>query len=330
MRNCYLSILSLIVIILTSSNIACAGLKSDTLFLKPFSQKISTRILFGHKGFSLSIGSKLPSSLAKITYKPNSGIVGGVGITYRNILIGYFFNVSGTELNDRKFGKTHISDYQLNITNRFFYISGFHRSYRGFYVFNPNESYPDWKEGMNYPQRKDIEYVTKGFETIINLKPRKYSLNASLKFTEHQLRSVLAPLVYASYSYSMVSADSSLIPSHLSSSFFDGKELLQINFTGWTLMPGLSYTYVNGKWFFNPMIFSGFSYLQKDLRLKDLDSENYKNYYFRVSSRCNFGYNSKKFFTGAFVEWNEMFLPEKNLMIKTESLNLMLMFGFRF
>jgi len=332
MRNRHFVTIALILFLLTSSNFTFANFKSDTLFLKPFSHKFSARILFGIKEFSISISSssKRSNSSPKVIYKPNNGVVGGIGLTYKNILIGYYFNISGTELNNREFGKTHIADYQVSLTNRFFYISGFHRTYNGFYVSKPYESYPGWKEGMPYPQRKDIIYNTKGIETIINLNPSRYSLNASLKFTEHQIQSVLAPLVNFNYSNSMVKADSSLIPLHLSGYFFNEKELYQTNFSGWTLMPGLSYSFVRNRWFFNPMLFTGFGYLKKELLFKDQNSEKYKASYFRINSRLNYGYNGKNFFTGIFFEWNEMFLPKRNLMIKTENLNLMLMLGLRF
>ncbi len=332
MRNRFIVSITLIIILLAFSDGSFAAFKSDTLFLKPFSHKFSARILFGIKEFSIIISSssKLTSSSPKVIYKPNNGVVGGIGLTYKNILIGYYFNISGTELSNREFGNTHIADYQVSLTNRFFYISGFHRTYNGFYVSKPYESYPDWKEGMPYPQREDIKYNTKGIETIINLNPSRYSLNASLKLTEHQVQSVLAPLVNFSYSNSMVKADSSLIPLHLRGYFFDEKELYQTNFSGWTIMPGLSYSFVRSKWFFNPMFFAGLGYLKKELLFKDQNSEKYKDSYFRINSRFNYGYNGKNFFTGVFFEWNEMFLPKRNLMMKTENLNLMLMLGFRF
>ena len=352
MRVKFFAIMMLVLIILTSFNSSAIVFKADTLsvrsfsrkistcilfgadslFLKPFSRKISTRILFGVKDLSISISnsSKLVTSVPTVLYKPNNGIIGGVGLSYGNILLSYYCNVSGTELDKRMYGKTSIADYQLNLTTRFFFISGFHRTYKGFYVSNPNESYPHWEEGMPYPQRSDIKYVTKGIETIISLNPSRYSLNASLKLTEQQLRSVFSTLIYANYFLTSVSADSSLIPSHLRSYFFDGKELYQSNFSGLTIMPGISYSFVRSRWFFNPMFFSGFGYLQKELLFTAQATNKYKDFYFRVSSRLNCGYNSKLFFAGVFVEWNDMFLPEKNLMIKTENFNVMLMLGLRF
>lgn len=265
-----------------------------------------------------------------IVYKPNNGVIGGIGVSYRNILLSYYFNIPGTELDNQKYGKTSIADYQVNLTTRFLYLSGFHRNYNGFYVSKPNQSYPSWEEGMPNPQRPDINYTTKGIETIINLNQNKYSLNASLKLTEQQLRSVFSTLIYANYTITSIRADSSLIPNHLSSAFFGGKQLTQSNFSGWSVMPGLSYNFVRSQLFINPMFFAGIGYMQKELLFVNDGMEKYSDYYFRISSRLNCGYNSKRFFCGIFVEWNEMFLPEKNLMIKTENFNVMLMGGIRF
>lgn len=320
-----------------SNTLSAISLKSDSLYIKPFFRKFSVRTMIGIKeigikefSFSISNSSALRNSSPKILYKPNNGLIGGVGISYRNILLSYYFNVSGTELSHKRFGKTSINDYQLSLTTRFFYISGYNRTYDGFYVSKPDEIYPDWDKSQPYPQRPDITYSTKGVETIVNLNPRRYSLNASLKFTEQQLQSVFSVLLYANYSVLKVSADSSIIPSHLKSSYFDGRDLYKTNFSGWSIMPGLSYSFIKNKWFVNPIIFAGVGYMQKDLYFSNDGVDKYGDSYLRFSARLSYGYNSRKFFMGALFEWNEMFLPEKDLMIKTENLNLMVVLGFRF
>lgn len=331
MRKGFFIIIPLIFTLLVTSNVAFA-FKADSLYIKSFSRKFSTRILFGLKELSISISSssKLMSKSPSIIFKPNNGVIGGVGISFRNIQLSYYFKLPGTELDKNKYGKSSIFDYQVNITNRFFYISGFHRTYKGFYVSNPEESYSGWADGMPYPKRIDIDYTTKGIETIINLNPYRYSLNASIKLTEQQLRSVFSTLLYANYSLTSVSADSSLIPIPLQSYFFEGKQLYQSNFSGWTVMPGISYSLAKSKWFFNPIFFAGLGYMKKELLFINQGYSDYKDYYFRINFRLNLGYNSKAFFAGTFVEWNEQYLPEKNLMIKTENFNLLLMFGYRF
>lgn len=331
MRTRYFAIIVL-AFLLFDYNITFAFFRSDSLYLKPFTRNMSARLLIGVKELSLSISnnSSLISSAPKVIYKPNNGAIGGVGVSYGNILISYYFKVAGTQLSDQKYGATSIADYQVNLTTRIFYFSAFHRSYNGFYVSRPSESYPNWSDDMPYPQRPDIKYATRGIETIVNLNPHRYSLNASLKLTEQQLRSVFSPLIYASYSLTSVSADSSLIPSHLQSLFFEGNEIHQSDFSGWTLMPGVSYSLVKSKWFFNPMIFSGIGYLHKEIHFENDGSIKNSDYYFRIGSRLNCGFNSKFFFSGVFIEWNDLFLPEKNLMIKTENFNVMLMVGLRF
>ena len=332
MKNRSIIIFALLFLLLGFSSNSFAIFKPDSLYIRPFSKKISTRLLFGIKelSFAISSNSNLSNPGSRVIYKPNNGVIGGVGVSYKNILLSYYFKIPGTELNSRLYGNTSIADYQLNVTTRYFYFSGFHRTYSGFYVSRPYQSYPNWEEGMPNPQRPDIKYTTKGIETIINLNPSKYSLNASLKLTEQQLQSVFSMLIYANYSLTSIGADSSIIPSHLSSLFFDGKKLIKSNFSGWTVMPGLSFNFVRSKWYINPIFFMGIGYMQKELLFVNYEDINYKNYYIRISSRLNCGYNSKRYFAGVFVEWNEMILPEKNLMIKTENFNVMIMGGFRF
>jgi len=322
----------LLIIILGFTNNSFAFFRPDSIYFRPFSHKFSVRALVGIKELSISISnsSTLLGSASKILYKPNNGLIGGVGVSYRNILLSYYFNVPGTELDHDKFGKTNINDYQLSMTTRLLYLSGYHRTYSGFYVSKPNESYPNWDFSQPYPQRPDIKYVTKGVETILNLNPRRYSLNSSLKFTEQQLLSVLSPLIYANYNLFNVSADSSIIPSHLQSNFFNGRKLYKTSFKGWAVMPGLSYNFIKNKWFINPIVFAGIGYMHKDLFFENNGIDKFNDYYFRMSIRLSYGYNSKNFFMGALAEWNELYLPEKNLMIKTENLNLMVVLGFRF
>ncbi|MHC1704462.1 MAG: DUF4421 family protein [Tenuifilaceae bacterium] len=306
--------------------------KPDSLFLKPFPKKISVRTMVGIKEFSIAISNSqdIRSQAQRITYKPNNGLIGGIGISYKNLLVSYFYRIPGTELNTNRYGTTTIVDFQINLTTRYVHLSGFNKTFDGFYVAKPKESYPAWEAGTPNPLRSDIKFQTKGLETIISFNPRKYSLNASLKFTEQQLKSVFSPLLYANVTYIGVKADSSLIPSHLKDLFFDGKELIKSDFSGWTLQPGVAYSFVRNNWFFNPMVFAGFGYLQKDLIFSNQAVEEYKDYYFRVSTRLSCGYNGRLFFYGVLLDWNEMFLPEKNLMIRTENFNVMLVAGFRF
>lgn len=306
--------------------------KPDSLYLKAFPLKFSVRTIAGFKEFSITISnnSKVANQIQRISYKPNNGLIGGIGVSYKNVLLSYYFQVKGTEMSEERFGKTSINDYQINLTTRYLFLSGYHKTFNGFYVAKPKESFPEWVEGEPNPMRSDISCTTKGVETILNLNPNKYSLNASLKLTEQQIRRVFSPLIYANYSSFSVSGDSSLIPSHLRNSFFEGNELFKSEFKGWSLQPGVAYGFIINKWFVNPMVFAGFGYLQKDLFFSNQVTRNYKDYYFRLSAKLNCGYNSDFLFSGIIIDWSEMFLPEKNLMIRTENFNIMLMAGFRF
>lgn len=309
-----------------------SNVRSDSLFIRPFSSKISARALIGIKEFSIEFNnsSKLRSSNPDVTYKPNNGLVGGIGISYRNTLISYYFKIPGSESSKREFGNTNISDFQVNLTTRFFYFSLFNRTYTGFYLSNPSNSYSEWREGMPLPQRSDIISDALGAEAIVNLNPRRYSLNASLKLTEQQIRSSFAGLIYANYTLSDVEGDSTLIPSQVKVTYFEGDELIKANITGWTVMPGISYVFVRGRWFFNPIFFTGIGYAVKELHFVNNSSEDYHDYYIRINARLNCGFNGNNIFGGVHAEWNKMFYPEEDFIIKTENLNVMLMFGIRF
>jgi len=306
--------------------------KSDTLYIKPYRSHFSLRLYSGLKELSFKIynGKSDDNAIDRIIYKPNNSVVCGVGFSIKNLLLSLTTKLPGTDLRSDRFGKTDISDYQLNLTLRYLHISLYHRYYDGFYISNTSKIDPDFANIGIRIIRPDVNYLTKGFETIVSLNPKRYSLNASFKMTEQQVRNVWAGLVYANITSVNISGDSTLVPYNLQSNFSSQDLMKKGDYFGGAIQPGITYSYTFGKFFINPMFFAGLGYIQKKIYIVGNGFNEYNDIYFRMSSRINFGYNSNWFFTGFTIEWNNSFLPNRNLSINTSNFNVMMMGGFRF
>ncbi len=307
------------------------ALKPDTLYVVPFKQRFSVRIYTGVRELSFIIANGNKSGTnEKISYKPNNGVVSGIGFSVNNLLINFTTKLPGTEQDINRFGKTDIVDYQLNLTLRYLHVSLFQRNYSGFFIANSSAVNPDFTNLNSKIIRPDINYQTNGFETIYSLNPRRYSLNASFKMTEKQVKNVWAGLIYANYSSINISGDSTLIPFSIKSSFNDQDFLYKGSYLGGAIQPGVTYSFTKGNFFVNPMFFAGIGYVQQKIFVVGDGINKYNNIYFRLSTRVSSGYNGRWFFGGFVLDWNNSYLPARSLTIKTGILSVMFLGGFRF
>ena len=305
--------------------------KPDSLFIKPYNTLFTVKLFTGIRDISFNIRDEIRDNSEKnrLTFKPNVGMTGGVGFSVRNLMLSFSSSLPGTERDITRYGETHATNYQLNLTMRFIHLSMFHRRYSGFFLSNFEKNYPDQFSPV-LKMRPDITYNTLGAELIYSLNPRRYSLNASFKMTEKQVRNVWAGLIYANIASISIDGDSSFVPSVISSYFPNSNQLFRGNYFGWSIQPGITYCFVRRNWHVNPMVFSGVGYANKKVHYFEDGVEEYNDFFFRFSAKIFVGYSFKKFFTGLSFDLNNAFIPEKKLMIRTGNMNLIYSVGFRF
>ncbi|GEM_PF-2245527 len=305
----------------------------DSTYIKPYPKFFSFRANLGIKEFSIGIKDKTENGETKHTviYKPNNGLIAGVGFSFRNILLNFHVKVPNTELNPGRYGTTNIVDYHINITHRFIYLSAHHRWFNGLYVSNPELVDNSWTSDQPYPQRTDIAYTSRGIETIINFNPHRYSLNASLKATELQVRSAWSVLLYGNYLDLSVKGDSSLVPLNTSRANHEDSGIVGAQFSGFSVQPGVAYMKVHEKFYISPMVFAGTGIQTKTLRTAVGLGQTYSNSLsFRLGAKLNAGYNGNRYFACIQFDWNNNLFPDSEITFKAGSYSINLFAGFRF
>ena len=210
----------------------------DTTYLKEFSQNFYPYTFSNVKNHNLYF-SNFYESESWVNYSPNSPLYLGFGFDYKWMTFSYAFPLQNKA--DKKGSNFNIF---YGMSRRKFRFSLMYQQYQGFFQDDPTLP-EDWFQTNNtLPFRADIsDYILQGsFFYIFN--NERVSYRSSFLYFEKQLKSAGSLTAGSDFFISGVSADSSLIPSALDSSFGEGvksQKLLDINLG---LKVGYLYTWV--------------------------------------------------------------------------------------
>lgn len=177
----------------------------DTTFFKTFDGYFTGRFYFSNKFITPDF---IPAANKQqlIAYRPNTPITMGVGATYQwlTLNLAYGFKFINQFKDDR--GKTRYLDLQSHNYGRRGIIDFYGQFYKGFYLQSPGST-----PGKFYV-RPDmgISQIGGQYEHIFNW--RKFSYRAAMLQSERQLRSAGSLTAGFEANYSIISADSSFVP----------------------------------------------------------------------------------------------------------------------
>ena len=179
----------------------------DSTFFKTFDGYLTGRFYFSNK-FVTPDFIATANKQQVISYRPNTPITMGIGATHQwlTINLAYGFKFINQFKADR--GKTRYIDLQSHHYGRRSIIDFYGQFYKGFYWQTSNLS------GGKYYVRPDmgISQIGGQYEHIFNW--RKLSYRAAMLQSERQLKSAGSITAGFEANYSIISADSSFIPSH--------------------------------------------------------------------------------------------------------------------
>lgn len=270
----------------------------DTLYLKEFANDIFYPFTFSNvKNHNIYI-SNFYEEDAWVNYFPNSPLFFGLGFDYKWMTFSY-----AVPMQSKKKKKGSNFNLFYGISRRKFRISLMYQQYQGFFQQDPTLPRDWFDQNEDFPFRPDIsDYIFQGtFFYLFN--HTRVSYRSSFLYFEKQLKSAGSFTLGTDFFVSGITADSSLVPSSLDSSF--GEEVkrqkaLDVNVG---LKFGYMYTYVFHKNWHLSGHFSPTIYLNKDRliqEINDLDSVSIfsRSIFLGLSYRLVLGYDNDSYFAG--------------------------------
>ncbi|MCD4736427.1 MAG: DUF4421 domain-containing protein [Bacteroidales bacterium] len=217
----------------------------DTGYIEDLSDELALRVYGVNKYNNFAIIDK--GSDSELLYAPNGRLNFGIAFNYKWLGLGVAINFPFINNDDDIYGKTERIDFQVNIFTRTLAIDGFLQYYKGFYVTNPDSYLNDWKEGMVYPQRPDIQTAALGASCLYIFNHKKYSAKAAFTHNELQKKSAGSFFLGGYFSLLAIVADSSMLPPELSGVFADESNLQNAGILSIGVAGGYSHTFVMWK-----------------------------------------------------------------------------------
>lgn len=180
----------------------------DTSFFETFDGYFTGRFYFSNKFVTPDF---IPANNKQniVSYRPNTPITMGVGATYQwlTLNLAYGFKFLNQYKSNR--GETRYLDLQSHSYGRRGVIDFYGQLYKGFYL-KPVSANPS-----NYYTRPDIGITQIGgqYEHLFNW--RKFSYRAAMLQSERQLKSAGSFTTGFEANFTIISADSSFVPSRL-------------------------------------------------------------------------------------------------------------------
>ena len=272
----------------------------DTLDLKEFSQNFYPYSFTNVKNHNLYF-SNFDDSETYVNYTPNSPLYLGVGFDYKWMTFSYAFPLQSKE--DKKGSNFNIF---YGMSRRKFRFSLMYQQYQGFFMEDPTLPGDWWERNDRLPFRADIkDYIVQGtFFYLFN--NRKVSYRSSFLYFEKQLKSAGSFTLGSNFFISGLTADSSLIPSALDSSFGDGVKSQKVLDVNLGVKIGYLYTWVFHKNWHLSAHFAPALYFNKDrlfTSISDQDSltKVTQSLFFGFDYRIVLGYDNDTYFGGLML-----------------------------
>lgn len=268
-------------------------------YITDYKEMLTARFYLLSEGINFVINPANTST--DIRYGPSHNLKVGLAVFHKWFGVGlavknpFYFSKDNTRPHQSSIIDLRVNAYGTALSAELAY-----QNYKGFYIDNPHDVFPNWKEGDEYPFRSDLRITSIG--AIIYYLPnyRKHSSRAAYIQNERQLKSAGSPVVAPAFIHMRLSADSSLIPSAYMGNYPTDidESIVKGNFTTAGISAGYSYTFVFFKYFYVNLSFLPGLYYQ--WYNYETDSSDFKgtNIAFLWGARGAIGYNTDRFYTG--------------------------------
>ncbi|MES2560651.1 MAG: DUF4421 family protein [Bacteroidota bacterium] len=250
---------------------------------------------------SHDIGVSNDRDKVKINFAPNTAFRFGFGLDYRYFSLEFSQIINAIDAPDPKKGNTDNFSLRLGVTGRRLLGSMLIQSYRGVYITNPQQVFPNWNINNPIPLRSDIvsEVLLGSLNYFFN--HERYSTMASLWQIDRQKKSAGSFTAGITASIAHLKADSSFIPLELTAITNPGERLKE----GYNYMVGLNAGYGYNfiflkKFFINGLIIPGIDFqVSQSTNVNDSKLASRPGIGYHGDLRLIAGYNGNRYYGGA-------------------------------
>ncbi len=236
-----------------------------------------------------------------VNFSPNTAFRFGFGLDYRYLSLEFSQTINAIDAPNPRKGNTQNFSLRLGVTGRRLLGSMLIQSYKGVYMSNPQEVYPNWSQPNTYPLRGDIisEVILGSLNYFFN--HSKYSTMASLWQIDRQKKSAGSFTAGLTMSKARIKADSSFIPFATVVASNPYERLKEGNNYLFGINGGYGYNFILGKRFFvNGLIIPGIDFqITKSTNISNISSESQLKIGYHGDLRLIAGYNGERYYGGA-------------------------------
>lgn len=273
----------------------------DSTYVKDYSRQITGRLYFSTKYNKLDLGG--PDGGKSLTFRPNNRVNFGVGLSYRTLTLNVGVGVPGLNKDQDRRGKTKYLDAQANIYTKRWATNLFLQRFHGYYISTYAPQELGWDQATAYPTRPDLMQYNLGVSTVHIVNNDRFSYRAAFNQDAWQRRSQGSLLIGGYITYFHLHADSSLVPSSLSTLYVPDLHLVRGSFLDAGPSVGYAYTLVIRKHLFltgSLVVGGGLSVQEATINSPEARRErrNSAGLGWHGQVRAALGYNSDRYFMG--------------------------------
>ena len=278
---------------------------------------------------SVNVSNRLFGKGEKFSYMPAMPGVVGLSLKIKKVYISAALQLPASEALKKKYGVTKFRNININIQGRIVNWGLFYRDYKGFYLSNYKQYYPNWnQDSLGYPKSPGLRIIEGGINLGFNFN-KNFSMNAAFAQGERQKKSAGSFLMGLSERYQRIEADTSFVPPTQGSLYPNLDKLVYGNFISTIVYLGFGYQFVIKKVHFTPVLLagSGFqfqSYVQTDKKRFWINVPTY------ATAKAQLGYNGDHFFANLIYATEFNTIPIKESRIRLFSNWLEFGMGLRF
>ena len=283
--------------------------------IEVFPKNFLVRPRFVFPSVWVDVSSRLLGKGEKFRYKPSIPGVVGLSLKIKKVYISFAIKLPSNDRNIERYGNTKFRNIFVNIQGRILNWSLFYRDYKGFYLENYNQFYPNWnKDSLGYPKTDKLRIIEAGLNLGFNFN-KNFSMNAAFAQGERQKKSAGSFLMALSERYQRIEADSEFVPASQSAFYPNLNKLKFGNFSSTILSIGFGYQFVFRKFHFTPVLMVGSGFQIQRYSQTDKD-----RFWINVPIYTNFktqlGYNGDHFFANIIYQREYNTIPLKESRIK--------------
>ncbi len=284
--------------------------------IEAFPKNFLIRPRFVYPEVSVNVSNRMFGKGEKFRYKPAMPGVVGLSLKIKKVNISAAMQLPASEQMKKMYGETKYRNIYINIQGRIVNWGLFYRDYKGFYLKDYENYYPNWnKDSLGYPKSPGLRIIEGGLNLGFNFN-KNFSMNAAFAQGERQKKSAGSFLMGLTERYQRIEADTSFVPPTQGVLYPNLDKLKYGNFTSTIIYLGFGYQFVIKKVHFTPvaMAGSGFqiqSYEQTDRKRFWI---NYPTY---ATLKAQLGYNGDHFFANLIygTEFNTIPIKESRIRL---------------